>query len=583
MGGICEGLIDGPGGDGWRDLPEFAESLIARIADLFGAAREGLVCMCLHPRRPARASSDYRIVAASGRFAHLASQRLTDIDDPHVSASLSKALRERRSAIGERAATLFFPEPDGAGFAALLAGGEALRDVDGQLLTAFRTSIALSATHIRQTARLREFAFVDQMLGLPNRAAFIRALDKAIANGRIAGRTVGLIDIDQFVEINDMFGDQYGDILLGSIARRLAEALREHCLIARVAGDTFAVFGDDARVTPDRLHPLFARPFEMEGVAHPVSVCMGFVRCGEGAESGTVLLKNASIALKRAKAEGQGKSGYYSAAVGIRIREHSRLLHELHLAYERRHLSLVYQPQVSLSTGATLGIEALLRWRTEDGDFVPPDVFVPIAERSGLIVDIGAWVLCTALRALSALDRAGFPGLRMAINVSAAQFAQAGILEKLDHALDKAGIAPDRLELEITESVAVVGMKDVADLLGQIRQRGISVAIDDFGTGFSSLSYLDSLPADRLKIDRSFVALLDAARPGGRIAETIVSLGHRLDMTVLAEGVENEAQAAMLRALGCDAAQGYLYARPMPLEELPAWLERQQDSPGRGT
>jgi diguanylate cyclase (GGDEF)-like protein len=410
------------------------------------------------------------------------------------------------------------------------------------------------------------------MLGMPNRTAFIQHLDDAVKNERMVGRAIGLMDVDQFAETNDMFGHVYGDLLLAAIARRLSAVQAGDGLLARVAGDTFGLFGLESVVNPEVLRAVFDQPFEIEGVQRPVSMCMGFVRCDETSGSGLELLKDASIAIKRAKEAGQGRSAYYSVEVGIATRERTRLLHGLQRAFDHERLFVVYQPQVCLVSGKPIGVEALLRWRTEEGTFVPPDRFIPVAEQSGLIVAIGAWVLRTALHGMARMRAEGGAHLRLAVNVSSVQFAQPRFLELVDEALRDTGMPADSLELEITESVAVIGMERVADLLRQIKSRGIAVAIDDFGTGFSSLSYLDQLPADRLKIDRGFVMSLDSGRLGARIAEMIVPLGHQLGMKVLAEGVENETQAALLRSLGCDEAQGYLYAKPMLIEDLQTWL-----------
>lgn len=456
-----------------------------------------------------------------------------------------------------------------------------------KLYTALTTSIrsydqlrrldVLYATNLELVMRLQEFAFVDRLLGLPNRTAFVQHLDDACHNGTHAGQAIGLMDVDQFAETNDMFGHVYGDLLLAAIARRLADVHAGRGLLARVAGDTFALFGDATWVNPEVLRAAFEQPFEIEGVQRPVSICMGFMQCAASTPVGTLttgldLLKNASIALKRAKELGQGRSAYYSVEVGVATRERTRLLHGLQKAFDRERLFVVYQPQVSLQTGLPIGVEALVRWRTEDGQFVSPEHFIPVAEQSGLIVAMGAWVLRTSLHAMGQLRAKGIGGIRVAVNVSSVQFAQAQFLAMVDEALRDTGMPPDCLELEITESVAVMGMVRVAALLREIKARGIAVAIDDFGTGFSSLSYLDQLPADRLKIDRAFVTSLDSGRLGARIAEMIVPLGHQLGMLVLAEGVETQAQATILRDLGCDEAQGYLYAKPMPIEDLLPWL-----------
>ncbi|HAS51602.1 MAG TPA: hypothetical protein DCS21_07590 [Gammaproteobacteria bacterium] len=384
---------------------------------------------------------------------------------------------------------------------------------------------------------------------------------------------VALIDIDQFAEINDLLGHRYGDQLLCAIARRLAQEKFDHCLIARISGDQFGVFGDAQRVRPDMLQSAFTTPFDINGAEHRLSVSMGFARVDPSSQHGDELLKDASIALKHAKSGGFGQVAYYSDQVRIETRERTRLLHDLRRAFDHEHLFLVYQPQLNLQDRTVVGVEALLRWRTENGVFIPPDQFIPVAEQSGLIVGIGYWLLRIALHDLVRLRAAGYRGIRMAVNVSAVQFRQPTFLDMVEEALRDTGASPDDLELEITESVAALGFDYVGQVLRQLKNRGIRVAIDDFGTGFSSLSYLDRLPADRLKIDRSFVWALDSQQPGARIAEIVITLGRKLGMNVLAEGVETALQADMLSQLACNDAQGYYFGKPMPLVDLLHWLQ----------
>lgn len=554
-----------------QGIVSFAEGVITQIAGLVGIDPEGIVCAS-STAKSANAGQVYLVIAAAGRFANLIHRHITDIDDPSIVASLTQCLRERRNQLTKRSVTLFFPGHGDSDFAAFVYSADPLREVDMQLLQVFCTNIALCASNVLLVTRLREYAFVDRLLGLPNRTAFIERIDAAIKDKSITGMVIGLLDIDHFAATNDMFGYVYGDLLLAAVARRFVDTLSDQCLLARVAGDSFGVFGHDELINPQVIDAMLEEPFEIEGIQRPVTLRMGFARCDATAANGHELYKNASIALKRAKESGQSQSEYYSAEVGVLTRERTRLLHGLQSAFNQERLFVVYQPQVALDSGKPVGIEALLRWCNDEGQFVPPDQFIPVAEQSGLIVPIGAWVLRSALHDMGRLLTGGVQGIRMAVNVSSIQFAQPQFLAMLDNALHDTGIPPECLELEITESVAVLGMERVVTLMKQIKARGIAIAIDDFGTGFSSLSYLDRLPADRLKIDRAFVSSLDSPRVGGRIAEMIVPLGRRLGMRVLAEGVENEAQADILRALGCDEAQGYLYAKPMLIDDLIAWL-----------
>ncbi len=557
-----------------QGLAAFAEGVITQIAGLLGIAPQGLVCASTRPvsgETQEPQATEYMVVAAAGPYAGMIDRTLADLDDPHIADSLRRALCEQRTLLEPCSATLFFAGRQGHDFAAYVRAATPLREVDQQLLEVFCTNMALCAANMDLLASLRRNAYTDRMLGLPNRAALIERMDQDLALARSAAGVLALLDIDQFAETNDMFGHVYGDRLLAAIAHRLTDGLPPSCLLARVAGDTFGVWGPGHAVDPVPLAALLAQPFEIEGVERPVSMSIGLVRHEAGVHDAQELYKNGSIALKHAKEAGRGRALYYTAEVGVSTRERTRLLHGLQRAFGEDRLFVVYQPQLALDGERVTGLEALLRWRTEDGKFISPAQFIPVAEQSGLIVPIGAWVLRTALRALARLRAQGHR-LRMAVNVSSLQFAQPQFLDQVDAALATTGMPPEGLELEITESVSVMGLERVADLLRRIKARGIAVAIDDFGTGFSSLSYLDRLPADRLKIDRAFISALDSGRAGARIVDMIVPLGRRLGMQVLAEGVETASQAAMLRQLGCDEVQGYLYARPMPLDELERWL-----------
>jgi EAL domain-containing protein (putative c-di-GMP-specific phosphodiesterase class I) len=277
--------------------------------------------------------------------------------------------------------------------------------------------------------------------------------------------------------------------------------------------------------------------------------------------------------LKRAKMQQRAGHFYFSSSMGAESRERVQLMHALRAAFEEKKLSIAYQPQIDLVTRQPIGAEALLRWKTDDGSFIPPDAFIPIAEYSGLIISLGEWVLREACHELVRLRALGFNDFMMSINVSQVQFRHPDFLNMLLLVLQDTGAPPDRIELEITESVAMQEPELLIKTLNQLKQTGISIAIDDFGTGFSSLSYLQQLQVDRLKIDRSFVTEITHSSRGSRIAEMVIQLGRNLGLKVIAEGVEDERQAQKLTALGCPLAQGNLFASPMAANQLSAWLK----------
>jgi EAL domain-containing protein (putative c-di-GMP-specific phosphodiesterase class I) len=304
-----------------------------------------------------------------------------------------------------------------------------------------------------------------------------------------------------------------------------------------------------------------------------VSATLGLVRLAEHESSGADALKDADIALKRAKSRQRTGHFYFSRSMGVDIRERVRMMHSLRRAFGRNELFLVYQPQIDLCSRRTVGVEALLRWQTPDGNFVSPDRFIHIAEYSGLIVELGEWVLRTACRELVALRNCGHQDITMSVNVSQIQFRHPRFLDVLRSALEDTQAPPEFIELEITESMAMEEPELLIEMLLRVKQTGVAIAIDDFGTGFSSLSYLQRLQVDRLKIDRSFVSEITSSLRGSSIAEMVVQLGRNLGLAVIAEGVEDERQAQILQALGCPIAQGFLFARPMPASALSNWLD----------
>jgi len=556
-------------------LRSFAEGVITQIAGLLGVDPEGLVCAAQSPSGAPAASSGSRlhVIAAAGKYSDFIDRDLDDLSEQRIAGALKRSLQGRNSLIEPHSVTMFFEAHDHHAYAAFIDSATPIREVDQHLLEVFCTNISLCANNIELVSALREQAYSDGLVCLPNRASLLREMNRALNGPERQHQALALIDIDQFSAINDIFGHQYGDKLLKAVAERLKSRF-PHSFLSRVAGDIFGVMGRRDSLTPATIVDAFNAPFSIDKVDHPLTVSIGVVHLSDVHGDGSDGIQDGYVALKRAKSKGMGHSAYYSEAIASETRERGRMLNDLHRALRQGgQLFTAFQPQIDLNTGKLVGVEALLRWQRADGSFVPPVQFIPIAEHSSLIITLGDWVLKDALRSIKHIHRNGHGDLRVAVNVSVVQLAQPDFLERLDQALSDQQVSARHLELEITESVTALGIRHVAGLLNEIRSRGVAIAIDDFGTGFSSLSYLDRLPADRIKIDRSFIQTLDKAQ-GARIAEMIVPLGHQLELTVLAEGVETEEQLGALKALGCDEVQGYLLAQPMPLDELVAWLDR---------
>lgn len=444
--------------------------------------------------------------------------------------------------------------------------------------TKLYATVTAAVRAYEQIRKLDQLAFYDRLCALPNRNKFLDISDERMAHGQLVDDVIAILDIDDFSEINDALGHQQGDRLLQAVADRLKVELDPGTVLARIGGDTFGLMGSRAALDPVTVLGMFRTPFQVQDDSMVVTATMGLTQnLGEGI-AGRDALKDANIALKLAKKNRRGGFVVFSAEMGAEIRERVRLLQALRHAVESERLFVVYQPQINLTTGKPVGVEALIRWRNEEGAYVPPDRFIPLAEASGMIVAIGDWVLRMACHELIRLQALGLPDLRMSVNVSQIQFRHPEFLSKLRAAVEDTGINPRCLELEITESVAMEDPDFILDILQKVRRMEISVAIDDFGTGYSSLSHLRQLPIDRLKIDRAFVSELNQAVVGGHIAAMVIELGRNLNLTIIAEGIESEAQAEILRQMGCHEAQGYLYGMPMVSQQLVEWIESRKQA-----
>ena len=551
-------------------MPAFAIGLLERLAGLYGLPANAVFCS--DSRRVHEADdSRRRVVAALGRYTDWSWRRLDGLEPcPEVQA-IELAFATRRTVTNAAGIAVYLPSRTGADAVAFLGADDLPDTHDPRVFEMFVQNTTVAADGVRLVERLRDAAYIDGLTRLPNRSALAETIDAALKAPVPEPHRLLMIDVDQFSEINETFGDRLGDALLRGVAQRLMAQADPAICVARVANDTFAAFGPRERLLPGEWAKRFDEPFDVEDLQIGLSASFGGVDvvgdCGSGGE----VIKMGYSALKRAKQAGQRSVAFYSHEVATEIKERTRLLHGLRAAFDQQRLFLMYQPQVDAVSGRTVGLEALMRWRADDGRLVPPDRFIPIAEQSGLIKDLGAWAMRSAIHRAAALREAGHP-LRMAVNVSMSQLLVPGFEALVAEALADGGLPPSMLEIEITESVAMQSPDIVLPRLAALKQMGVCVAIDDFGTGYSSLSSLEKLAADRLKIDRSFVMGLDAGEGGGSLAGMIIDLGRSLGLTVIAEGVETATQRQRLIGLGCDELQGYLFSPPLTVERLPEWL-----------
>ena len=426
-------------------------------------------------------------------------------------------------------------------------------------------------------ARIAFLAHHDVLTGLPNRTALEQQINASIAQtGRDQGFAIFALDLDDFRPINDTFGHAVGDELLVAVANRLSACVREIDCVARIGADEFVVLQraverpEDAAVLARRIIDVLKAPYVLSNQTVSVGVTIGVtVAPGDGTSCGK-LLKNADVALARAKAEARGAFRYFEPDMDARLQARRELESDLRHALETKAFEVYYQPIYSLGSERICGFEALLRWKHPVRGFISPAEFIPLAEELGLIVPLGEWVLAQACA-----DAARWPdGLKIAVNVSAVQFTSASLVSAVRDALRSTGLPGRRLELEITESVLVANPGVTTAILHSLKGLGVRVSMDDFGTGYSSLSYLRSFPFDKIKIDQSFVRDLCEEDGTDFIVRAVISLGASLGMTTTAEGVETEAQLARLRAEGCDEVQGYLFSRPVPITDVPNVIAR---------
>jgi diguanylate cyclase (GGDEF)-like protein/PAS domain S-box-containing protein len=389
-----------------------------------------------------------------------------------------------------------------------------------------------------------------------------------------------LIDIDNLKYVNDTFGHDFGDRLLVEIAKRLKQAACPCCIVARFLGDEFALvppfFEDTSQVTDlvNRVHMQMSQLFVVDGAELVVTASIGVVTFPNDGENADNLLRNAEAAMHEAKRLGRNTVVYYTSEFNKRAQHRLMLETRLHRALEHEDFSLHYQPQICVKSGVVIGVEALLRWTPEDMLPVSPVEFIPILEETSLIVPVGTWVLYEACRQVVAWQQAGLPPLRLSVNISAVQFQRGDLDETVRLALAETGLHPSRLCLELTESMLMIDTTHARKKLQELRNLGVSLSLDDFGTGYSSLAYLSRLPVQELKVDQSFVRRLHDTPSDTAVVNTIIAMAQELHLELVAEGVETEEQKQHLIDRGCTTIQGFLLSRPLPPEQLTAFVER---------
>ncbi|MDA1088922.1 MAG: EAL domain-containing protein [Proteobacteria bacterium] len=421
----------------------------------------------------------------------------------------------------------------------------------------------------------------DDLTGLPNRALFQDRLHQVLSYARRSGKlaAVHLINLDRFKEINETLGRNIGDALLQGIASRLLNCIRTSDTVARLGGDEFGIIqvepndNDGVAILAQKLLSSLKQPFEIDGHTIYSAASIGITVFPDDAQSPDDVLRNADLALSYGKSNDRGNYRFFVAQMHDDIQRRRSIEEDMRGGLERGEFVLHYQPKLHIGSNRITGMEALIRWNHPEQGFMSPAEFIPVAERSKLIVPMGEWVLREACTRNKAWTDAGLGPVKVAVNLSAVQFHQDGLVEMIKHTLDDTGLDPTQLELEITESLAMRDAEASIELCTRLSEFGVSLSIDDFGTGYSSLSYLKNFPVQRIKIDKAFVDDIDGKDDSGGIARAVTTLGHSFGMEITAEGVETEEQLVFLDSLGCDEIQGYYFSRPLPDAEFEEFLK----------
>lgn len=548
----------------------FCEGIVTQISSLLGLDAGGVVCA----RAGAvldRDDNGVYILGAAGEFAQYINKSLENVHDKKVVDSVNQCLKSKQHVYQQDYSVLYL-NSSGYEAAVFLNVRDEISPIHQKLLEVFLSSISVGYENVNLFHQLRNAAFRDWLTKLPNRNEFINMLDETKAVDAHGANAVALLDINHFSDVNDGLGQDAGNNLLKAVAQRIQEQFGDDIRMGRIGADVFGLIGHEGLVNPERINELFAVPFKAGDHTLPINITMGLCKLVDDSCSGIDLLKQTNIALNRAKKDLNTNFGFYEPEMEEKTTWRLGMVRQLRTDFQARLLEVWYQPQIDLVTGRVVGMEALLRWPSKDSGFISPVVFIPLAEYSGLIIDIGAWVLEESCRRLQELNNKGFSDVRVAVNISMPQFRDPEFVQMVKSCITEHQVSPEQIELEITESVVMDEPQIVVESLKDLKSFGVTIAIDDFGTGFSSLSYLQQLPLDRLKVDRSFINEIKPNQTAF-IAETIVTLGNKLGLQTIAEGIEKHEQASYMLKLGCDEAQGFLYAKPMRFDDLVTFME----------
>lgn len=552
-----------------KGLNEFAQGVITHLCGLLSIPPEGLICV----RRAGQNHEDgASIIAAAGHYCFLIGHPLEDLVEEEAKDILLQSLDDRRNIYNKYGLAIYLGSDARGDVSCYVSSHTELSDVDQNLLELFCSNITVCADNLSLLDRLSRSAYFDLTVKLPNRNALVEIIDK-LPPDKMKDMHLALVDIDSFSDINTSFGQDYGDDLLVAIGERLSGHFMSPVTVARVYGDIFAILGSSNLVTPESIKSVFSTPFKILFQEQHI-FATGCVVALIGQVSGTELLKHVNTLLKSAKQNARGEILAFNVEDVRDSADRLALLNNLRQAFEQGNLYLAYQPIFDMKTRLVKGFEAYIRWRKDDGTFILPEQFIPLAEQSGLIIQLGEWLLSSALKTLGELRDQGWNQHRMSVNISISQLHKSDIVTLLKEKIVELKLDPQYIDLEITESVVFGDRSSIQKTLEQLVALGVTLSIDDFGTGYSSLNYLHKMPFSRLKVDETIVRQI-VNDDGHVFAKLIADFARSLNLTITGEGVETEQELKALSDIDCHEIQGFLLSIPLTQEELYSWLKSQ--------
>ncbi len=563
-----------------RDTDKFAKYILTQFNLILENIKYGFVSMA-HNKVDA---DEMIITAAINNAENLAGKRLFGYAKEKAQDLVLLALKEKSNIIEKSSLCIYVETSQQHKIVIYMEISETIESSKIQLLDIFCINVTIGLENLDLILNSRKLAYYDRLTGIGNRSLFIETLNKVIKSIDVEKGdefVVIAIDIDHFDEINDLVGQSNADSVIIAFADRLVYTNPHSLVVARISGDEFALIykiaGDNASgVNDELLLRSFDQPFYVLDYTIPLKASAGICIVNSPDTTAEEIIRNSWIALRHAKEEGRATFRYYNEEMDVIIRKRASMVSDLRRALQEGELSIFYQPQYDLNSHKLTGAEALLRWIKPDGTFIPPDQFIPEAERSGLIIPIGEWVLRNACASMARWHGHGVEKFPIAVNISMEQIQNADLLKLVKEVLKETNIDPELLKLEVTESMVMGDVEHAIHVLRELKKINVKLPIDDFGTGYPSLAYLKRLDVDQLKVDKSFVHDMTVEGGDALIAEAIITLSHSLNLSVIAEGVETEAHEIILRSFGCEEAQGFLYSRPLPEDQFLAFVKSKQ-------